>query len=39
MGILSRKPGKAVIVTPQDRLDMSSGPDVEEVLADPDLPQ
>ena len=37
MGILSRKGGKVVIVTAQDRLDMNFVPDVEESLADHDL--
>ncbi len=37
VGILSRKGGKVVIVTAQDRLDMNFVPDVEESLADHDL--
>jgi len=37
MGILSRKSGKVVIVTPQNGLDMNIAHDVEEALADHDL--
>jgi hypothetical protein len=38
MVISSRMSGKVVVVTPQDRLDVNIAPDVEEPLADHDLP-
>ncbi|TKS60841.1 MAG: hypothetical protein EWM72_01147 [Nitrospira sp.] len=38
MAILLRTGGKVLIVTPQDRLDKNIAPDLEEALADHDLP-